>query len=48
MAALKKAEKQSTSEGQALSEAEYIRRCNLDVSDVEYINPSLEHYKKSE
>lgn len=47
MAALKKAEKK-TSEGETLSEVEYIRRCNLDVSDAEYINPSLEHHKKSE
>jgi len=28
-----------------LSEAEYIRRTKLDVSNPEYINPSLDHHK---
>lgn len=28
-----------------LSEAEYIRRTKLDVSNPDYINPSLDHHK---
>lgn len=28
-----------------LPEAEYIRRTKLDVSNPDYINPSLDHHK---
>ena len=30
---------------EAISKAEYDRRTKLDVSDAQYINPSLDHFK---
>ena len=44
-AALEDAPKPFEKKEAPLSEAEYERRTNLDVSDKNYINPSLDHHK---
>lgn len=41
-----KVEEVAEVEVDSIPAAEYDRRISLNVSDAEYINPSLDHYKR--